>query len=57
MEQFSAGGRLWKTTTFSKPLTICEEGTLRTKNGIAEVVDKDGNVIDCCTYEVEIHDP
>lgn len=56
MRKFFSSGRLWKTTTFSKPLTVRTGDTMRMRNGVVEVVDKDGSVIESGTYEEEIHD-
>jgi len=49
-------GKLWQTTTLSKPLTVRNGEVVRFKDGIAEVIDKDSNVIESCTYEVKTYE-
>lgn len=45
---------IWRIITFSKPLTVRTGDTERLKDGVVEIVDKDGNVIESCTYTEEI---
>lgn len=49
-------GKLWRIITFSKPLTVRTGDTERLKDGVVEIVDKDGNVVESGTYEEEIFD-